>query len=253
MRRRSELIGIVDWRVAECERLGVDFRFNAWAEREDVLAEEPDIVIVSTGGLPDPGFLDCGAELVATSWDVLTGDVDPSGKILVYDDNGGHPAMQAAEWLLEAGAGNGIELELLTPERFFAPEMGGLNHVPYARALQQGGATITINRRLLGVSVSDGQLLARIGSDYSDRIDTRRVDAVVVEHGTKPLDELYFSLKGDSINGGEVNYRAMLRGAPQSVSRNPEALFRLYRIGDAVASRSIHAAIYDALRLCKDL
>ena len=28
---------------------------------------------------------------------------------------------------------------------------------------------------------------------------------------------------------------------------------QLFRIGDAVAGRNIHAAIYDALRLCKDL
>jgi hypothetical protein len=30
------------------------------------------------------------------------------------------------------------------------------------------------------------------------------------------------------------------------------ARFRLYRIGDAVASRDFHAAILDALRLCND-
>jgi hypothetical protein len=29
---------------------------------------------------------------------------------------------------------------------------------------------------------------------------------------------------------------------------NAEGRFRLYRIGDAVASRNIHAGIYDALR-----
>jgi hypothetical protein len=33
---------------------------------------------------------------------------------------------------------------------------------------------------------------------------------------------------------------------------HPDARFRLYRIGDAVASRDIHAVIFDALRLCKD-
>jgi hypothetical protein len=33
---------------------------------------------------------------------------------------------------------------------------------------------------------------------------------------------------------------------------HPDARFRLYRIGDAVASRDVHAAILDALRLCKD-
>jgi len=37
------------------------------------------------------------------------------------------------------------------------------------------------------------------------------------------------------------------------VTRNPEGAFALYRIGDAVSARNTHAAIYDALRLMKDI
>ena len=37
---------------------------------------------------------------------------------------------------------------------------------------------------------------------------------------------------------------------PQEITANPDGKFHLFRIGDAVASRNIHAAIYDALRLC---
>ncbi len=76
---------------------------------------------------------------------------------------------------------------------------------------------------------------------------------MVVEHGTLPLDELYFALKEDSRNRGEVDYQALIAGRPQEVATNPEGRFQLFRIGDAVSSRNIHAAIYDALRLCKDL
>ena len=50
--RRKEMISIIDWRMAQCEKLGVTFRFNTWAEADDVLAENPDVVIVATGGLP---------------------------------------------------------------------------------------------------------------------------------------------------------------------------------------------------------
>ena len=75
----------------------------------------------------------------------------------------------------------------------------------------------------------------------------------MVEHGTLPLDELYFALKEQSTNRGEVDYRALIAGRPQAVVSNPAGRFQLFRIGDAVASRNIHAAIYDALRLCKDL
>ena len=50
-----------------------------------------------------------------------------------------------------------------------------------------------------------------------------------------------------------VSYEDLLDGRPQSVRRNEAGAFQLFRIGDAVAARNTHAAIYDALRLAKDL
>jgi N-methyl-L-proline demethylase len=248
-RRRAELIGIVDWRVERCEAAGVEMRFNTFAEASDVLDGEHDIVIVATGGLPNTEILDEGSDLAVSSWDILSGDVKPGADVLVFDDNGGHPAMQAAERLAEAGA----RVEIVTPERFFAPEIGGLNHVPYAETFQRHGVRITIARRLVGVSRDGNGLKAVIGSDYGDDIrETRRVDQVVVEHGTLPLDDIYLDLKDGSLNGGEIDYAALIAGRPQTVVRNPNGNYRLYRIGDAVSSRNIHAAIYDALRLAKD-
>jgi hypothetical protein len=92
-----------------------------------------------------------------------------------------------------------------------------------------------------------------LGSDYGGVTRERIVDQVVVNHGTRPLDDVYFDLKPLSSNLGEVDYDALSTGAPQTVTRNPEGTFRLFRIGDAVSARNTHAAIYDALRIGKDL
>jgi 2,4-dienoyl-CoA reductase-like NADH-dependent reductase (Old Yellow Enzyme family) len=246
--RRREFIGIAEWRAERCQALGVGLRFNTWAEAEEVLAEEPEIVIVATGGLPNTGILEAGGDLVASSWDVLSGDAKPGEEVLLYDDNGAHPGMQAAELLAEAGA----RLEIVSPERFFAPEIGGLNHVAYARCFQRHGVQITINTRLVAVRREGNKLAAVLGSDYHEGTTERLVDQVVVEHGTLPLDELYFALKEGAKNRGEVDYQALIAGRPQTLAGNPEGRYRLYRIGDAVSSRNIHAAVYDALRLCKD-
>jgi hypothetical protein len=81
----------------------------------------------------------------------------------------------------------------------------------------------------------------------------RIIDHVVLENGTRPLADLYFALKEQSLNRGEVDHMALIEGRTQSIRTNPEGRFQLFRIGDAVASRNIHAAIYDALRLVKDL
>jgi 2,4-dienoyl-CoA reductase-like NADH-dependent reductase (Old Yellow Enzyme family)/thioredoxin reductase len=247
-RRRAELIGIAEWRTDQCRKQGVELRFNQLAEAEDVLALDPEVVIVATGGLPNTGFLEVGQDLVVPSWDIISGDAKPGAEVLLFDDNGAHPGLQAAEYLAESGA----KLEIVTPERYFAPEIGGLNHVAYARCFIEHGVRITINTRLLEVTREGNRLAAVLGSDYSDQTERRLVDQIVVEHGTLPLDELYFALKERSANRGEVDYQALIAGRPQALRTSPDGRFRLFRIGDAVASRNIHAAIYDALRLCKD-
>ena len=108
--RRRELIGIVDWRLAELERLGVEIRYDTWAEKDDVLALSPDVVIVATGGLPQNPPLEAGDDLVTSSWDIIAGAVKPAENVLLYDDNGGHQGMTAAE--LIANAGSKLELRV---------------------------------------------------------------------------------------------------------------------------------------------
>ncbi len=247
--RRREMISIIDWRISQCEKLGVQFHFNTWADVETVEAEMPDVVIIATGGLPHTDVLAAGNELVVSSWDIISGDVKPGTNVLIYDDAGDHAALQAAEIAAKSGA----KVEIMTRDRAFAPEVMGMNLVPYIRALQKLETTFTVTYTLTAVERSGNQLLAHIGSDYGG-VDKRALfDQVVVNHGTRPLDELYFELKPQSINGGEVSHDQLIAGEAQSVTRNENGTFQLFRIGDAVAARNTHAAIYDGLRIAKDL
>jgi len=247
--RRSELIAMVDWRMGQLTSLGVSLQFNHYAEASDVLAEKPDVIIIATGGLPNTEILEEGSQLVTSSWDLLSGDIAPAEEVLLFDDNGAHPGMQAAELI----AGAGSKLEIVSPERFFAPEIGGLNYSTYAGTFIENSVSISIDRRLLAARQEGNRILATIGSDHVDVIEERLVDQIVVEHGTLPLDELYHALRAGSTNAGAVDYGSLIAGEPQTVIYNEEGLYQLFRIGDAISSRSIHAAVYDALRLCKDL
>jgi N-methyl-L-proline demethylase len=248
-KRRSEMIGIVDWRKDQCDQQGVVFRFNSWAEADAVQSLKPDVVIIATGGIPHTEVLKTGNDLVCSAWDILSGDVKPGNNVLLYDDAGDHTALQAAEVIAQSGA----QLEVMTPDRAFAPEVMGMNLVPYMRSLQKLETTFTVTYRLEDVQRQGNQLRCFVGSDYGGVRKERLVDQVVVNHGTRPLDELYFQLKPHARNRGSVNYDALVNGKHQDQTPNANGKFMLFRIGDAVSARNTHAAIYDALRLMKDI
>jgi len=247
--RRREILGISDWRVAQCDKYGVEFRFNTFAEAAEVLAEQPHVVFIATGGVPNLSFLESGDDLVTTSWDILSGAAKPADSVLLFDDNGADAGLTVAEFV----AGSGSRLEIVTPERSLAPEVGGTNYPAYFRTLSERNATISLNLRLEKVTRSGNRLAATLFNEYDKSRRERLVDQVVVEHGTLPLEDLYFALKPGSRNLGEVDHAALIANRPQNLVRNPSGTYVLYRIGDAVASRNIHAAVYDALRLAKDL
>lgn len=249
--RRHEMISIIDWRMAQCKARDVTFHFNAWAEASDVTDLDPDVVIIATGGLPNTRLFESREEQshVIDTWDIISRNETPAEHVLIYDESGDHPALQAAE--IAAGAGS--KVEIMTPDRTFAPDIMAMNLVPYMRALQDKDVTFTVARRLLDVKRSGNKFTAVIGTDYSDHTHETDYDQVIVNYGTMPIDELYFELKPLSSNEGAVNQAALLEGQAQTDTRNETGTFQLFRIGDAVSARNTHAAIYDALRLVKDI
>ena len=247
--RRREMIGVSDWRVAECERLGVEIRYNSLADAGMIRADSPDVVIIATGGLPHTEVLRAGNELVVSAWDIISGDVKPGTDVLIYDDAGDHAGLQAAEVI----AATGVKLEVMTRDRAFAPEVMAMNLVPYMRSLQKRDVKFTVTYLLEAVRKDGNMLVATIGSDYGGIAKEQHHDQIIVNHGTRPNDELYFDLLPHSTNEGAVDYGDLIDGKPQIRVTNPAGQFQLFRIGDAVAARNTHAAVYDALRLVKDL
>ena len=248
--RRRDLLGIVEWRVAELERLGVEVRYDTFADAEVIAALDPEVVIIATGALPQNPVVESGQALMVNAWDVIGGDTSPIGDVMLYDDDGNHTAMTAAELLVHAGA----HLEVVTPERTVGIEVGGMNMVAYNRALNDADARISLTRRVRSIARrADGRLDVELGSDHSEVRQTRVVDAVVGDHGAVSNDDLFFELLPSSVNLGEVDQQAFIDGEAQRLRSNSKGTYQLFRIGDAVEHRNIHAAVYDALRLCKDL
>ena len=147
--RRREMLSIIQWRMEQCEAKGVSFRFNTYAEAEDILPLNPDVVIVATGGQPNLQLFEKNEPQAhaVSSWDIISGDVRPAERVLVYDESGDHPALQAAEVAAYAGS----EVEVMTPDRTFSSEIMAMNLTPYMRSLQQKQVRFTVAERLLDV------------------------------------------------------------------------------------------------------
>jgi len=250
--RRKDMMGIIDWRMQQCTKRKVKFNFNILAESQNVLEENPDNVIIATGGIPNLELFETKKDLenVFTSWDIISGDIKLAENILIYDEVGDHTAMQSAEIAIQGGS----TVEFMTPDRLISSEIMGMNLTPYIKNLQNKKITYSIAKRLLDVSIKDNKLNALIGSDYDEKFKHNSTyDQIILNYGVKPLDELYFNLVPHSKNEGEVNYDKFIKGEQQNIIKNKNNKFNLYRIGDAISSRNIHAAIYDALRLVINL
>ena len=248
-KRRKDMIGIIDWRLDACKKNNVIFYYNTIATKEIVLDQNPDIIIIATGGIPNLNNLEQGSDLVCSTWDIISGSVNIEDDVIIYDDNGAYPSLQAAEFIVDKGS----NLEIITPERFFSPEIGGLNHVYFASKFIDNNVLISINKRVKTVQREGNRLSVLIGSDYSSKTYKKKTSQVVIDHGTLPNADLYYELKKESKNYGEVDYKSLLKGKMLEKVNNEYGNYFLYRVGDAISSRNIHASIYDSLRICKDL
>ena len=247
--RRRDILGIVDWRYGQLQKLAVDMRFNTFAETDDVLEENPDAIIIATGGMPNFSFLKYGEELAVSTWDILTGANAPASDVLVYDDNGQHQGVSCAEFIAQKGS----SVQIVTPDRSVAQEVGGTNYPEYLRQFYELGVNMVVNHRLIGIEQQNGKLTAELYNEYTHSATTIQASQIVIEHGTIPNDDLYFALKPDSINHGTIDNEALATGKPQNLVYNSSGKYQLFRVGDAVCSRNIHAAVYDSLRLCMQI
>lgn len=245
---RKDLISVIQWREAELKHLGVEIIVNRLAGTEDVLAAEPDVVIIATGGLPDvEGFP--GADLCVSVWDILGGTVAPADRVLIYDGTGLQPAASCADHL----AASGHRVRYVTMDDSLAYEVGYAERFAYRQHFHRHGIEVLTDLRISSVERKHDRLAAVFTNDLTgDKVDLR-TEQVVVEQGTLPVDGLYHELKPESCNNGMTDIDALIGGRPQPLTGNSRTGCELYRIGDAVSSRSIHAALYDALRLCSRL
>lgn len=251
--QREQMAGIIRWFDMETKRLGIDRRLGVSADAAAILAEKPDIVVLATGGhsnmeqVPAWGVAE---GLAVSAWDILSEKVAPGKNVLIYDSMSTHAGYGTADFI----ASRGSNVEMVTPDVKIADDVGGTTFPIFYRRLYALGIIPTPNYWLDRVYAEGDKKIAVIRNEYTEELEEREVDQVVIENGSTPNDELYWALKERSANHGQTDMNKLFTSEPQPALSTTltDGQFLLYRVGDCISMHNIHGAIYDALRLCKD-
>ena len=216
---RSELADFADWRIAECERRGVDIRVGTEATADSVVALEPDAVVVATGGratkfghskwhpMPVPG---AEQDFVIDHVEALR-DPDAVGERVVILDAVGHiEAIGLGELLATMGRDVTAVTTLPSPMLLDAETM--MAALPRAC---RAGMRWRPNTAMASIGDHEVQLVDALSLQF----DTVPADTVVIRTHGLPEEGLYHALR----------------------DRVPQVL----RVGDAIAVRLADRAIFD--------
>ena len=249
--QRDQMAGITRWYQLELARLKVDLRLGVGADAATILDVKPDVVVLAVGANP---FLEqnphwgAAEGLVVSSWDILEGRVAPGKNVLVYDTICEFSGMSVADYLADKGA----KVEIVTDDIKPGVAIGGTTFPTYYRSLYPKEVIMTGDLMLEKVYREGDKLVAVLENEYTGAKEERVVDQIVVENGVRPDEALYYELKPGSRNKGQVNIEELFAMQPQTCLAEKGDGYLLFRIGDCVSQRNTHAAILDALRLCKD-
>ena len=247
------MAGIIRWFDMETKRLKIDRRLGVIATDDMILAEKPSIVVLATGGSSHTGQVPAwgvAEGLAVSSCDILSEKVAPKKNVLVYDTIGTHAGFGTADFI----ASRGSQVEIVTPDAKVADDVGGTTFPIFYRRLYAQGMIATPNYYLERVYAEGDKKIAVLRNEYTEILEEREVDQVVIENGSLPNTELYWALKELSKNHGQTDIETLFSAEPQPAlgEKLNDGEFLLFRIGDCVSMHNIHGAIYDALRLCKD-
>lgn len=239
---RRDLAGIVDWRLAELERLGVQVAYDTVMDAADIMALDPDLVILATGGLPQVEF-GPGADLVDNCWDVISRQRTIARSVLVWDGTGRHPAPLAAQMAQQAGS----DVTFSTIDGALAQDQTYAEITRWKTEFARIGLRPYTDMRLVSVAQTANRLTATLINELTREETELIVEQVIVDMGTVPDNELFGELRQHTANAGVTDIEALIANARQPRLASG---FEFHRIGDAQASRNVQAAIYDAYRLC---
>ena len=212
----AEFMRLVNHLKARCEKNDARIVTGTTVTAELIEREKPDIVILSTGALPDrSAFPGSDGENVVSCLEVMDGVVTPAKRVVVVGWTG--VAISTALFLVDQG---GYEVSIVGPAKKFGLDVNPSYIWRYMKKLKEGGVTQYAKHEIRELR-PDGVLAL----DPNGKQVTIACDTIVLAN-MAPNREL----TGDGT-------RKAYTGAA------------VYTIGDAIATRRANAAIHDGYRL----
>ncbi len=225
---RQEVAGVITWLETQVDKLGVDVRLDWAPSADELLALEPDHVIVATGSAPGSDILGNLAqgihetpgldrEHVLNVWDVLEQEAEVGHRVLVADD--GEGSWKAISLALDLD-GRGHDVHLSTPLPYVGAKIGPFSQSKLLPRIFASSITTHPFASIASVSEDTVTLTERGAEVVLDGVDT-----VVLAGWHRPVNDLYFAVKA--------------AGIP------------VQRVGDAIACRSMLEAVHEGERAAR--
>jgi pyruvate/2-oxoglutarate dehydrogenase complex dihydrolipoamide dehydrogenase (E3) component len=167
---RAELWEMVEYQLAELQRLGVEIRLHAVVDESLVHELRPDVAVVASGANPRmpqlEGLFESGLEL-STVLDVLSGEVVPGSRVVVLGSD--QAAMVTADFLAQGRR----QVAVLGGDHF-APELAPNDRTSLRQRLAEAGVKLykraSIRKFRAGDLVIDHQDGQEILTGFSDLV-----------------------------------------------------------------------------------
>lgn len=201
---RHQMIDIVIWLEEEVYRLGVEVQLSTFVDAGDVLAAEPDAVIVATGAhermdgiqISHPGEPIRGVDrkgVISSTELFLMTPADLGRTAVVIDDVGHYEGLGSAEFLIN----HGLEVTYVTPKREIAPLIWPTLMVePYLQRMQ--GKPFRSMVRTRGIAIEQGKVIVGPAPLMDSTLDTTELpaDTVILVSGNRQNRDVYDGLRG---------------------------------------------------------